>query len=94
MSLDEVITYALGGLQPKVGETTESVHQPRATDLLSTREMDVLRLIVDGRSNQEIGEALFISPHTVANHVASIFNKLGVDSRTAAATHAVRSGIL
>lgn len=50
----------------------------------------MLRLLVDGKSNQEIAEALFISPYTVANHVASIMNKLGVDSRTPAATWVVK----
>lgn len=63
------------------------------SDLLSKRETEVLRLLVDGRSNQEIASALSISPHTAANHVANIMNKLGVDSRTAAATWAVRNGL-
>ena len=62
--------------------------------MLSPRELDVLRLVVDGRSNQEIATALFISRPTVANHVASILSKLGVDSRTAAATWAVRQGLV
>ncbi len=61
---------------------------------LSKREIEVLRPLVDGRSNQEIAAILFISPHTVANHVASIMNKLGLDSRTAVATWAVRQGIV
>jgi non-specific serine/threonine protein kinase len=60
---------------------------------LTARELEVLRLVVDGRSNQEIAAALFISPHTAIRHVANIMNKLGVDSRTAAATWAVRHGI-
>lgn len=61
---------------------------------LSRRETEVLRLVAEGRSNQEIAELLFISPHTAANHVASIMNKLGVDSRTAAATWAVRHALV
>ncbi|MDQ3548190.1 MAG: LuxR C-terminal-related transcriptional regulator [Chloroflexota bacterium] len=51
-------------------------------------------MLTDGRTNQEIAAALFISPHTAANHVASILNKLGLDSRTAAATYAVRHGLV
>ena len=60
---------------------------------MSERELDVLRLIVDGHSNPSIAAELFISQHTVANHVASILNKLGLDSRTAAAAYAVRHGL-
>ena len=48
---------------------------------LSAREEDVARLIVAGRSNREIADALAISPRTVENHVASIFAMLGVSSR-------------
>ena len=54
----------------------------------------MLRLFADGRTNQEIAAALFISPNTVTNHVTSILNKLGLDSRTAAATYAVRHGLV
>jgi NarL family two-component system response regulator LiaR len=61
---------------------------------LSKREGDVLRLLAAGRSNQEIADALFISSHTVANHVTNILNKLGVESRTAAAIYAVRNGLV
>jgi DNA-binding NarL/FixJ family response regulator len=53
----------------------------------------VLRPLVEGRSNQEIATTLFISPHTAANHVAHIMNKIGVESRTAAATWAVTHGL-
>ncbi|MEZ4520779.1 MAG: LuxR C-terminal-related transcriptional regulator [Thermomicrobiales bacterium] len=60
---------------------------------LTVREVEVLELIVQGRTNQEIADELFISPHTVANHVAHIMNKLRVDSRTAAATWAVSQGL-
>ncbi|HUG15888.1 MAG TPA: AAA family ATPase [Thermomicrobiales bacterium] len=57
---------------------------------LSPREIEVLRLIVEGKTDREIGAELFISHHTVARHVSSILGKLGVESRTAAATWAVR----
>jgi non-specific serine/threonine protein kinase len=63
---------------------------PAARAGLTPREREVLRLVVDGQSNQEIAGVLFISPNTVANHVASILNKLGLESRTAAAAYAVR----
>ena len=61
---------------------------------LSPRELDVLRLLVDGRTDREIAEELFISPRTAMSHVANIRNKLGVDSRTAAAGIAIREGLV
>jgi DNA-binding CsgD family transcriptional regulator len=61
---------------------------------LSPRELDVLRLLVEGKSDREIGEALSISPRTVMRHVTNILDKLGVPSRTAAATTAIRLGIV
>jgi len=57
---------------------------------LTPRELDVLRLLVEGRSDRQIGEALSISHRTVMRHVEHILAKLAVDSRTAAATQAVR----
>jgi len=61
---------------------------------LTPREVEVLRLLVDGRSDREIGEALFISHRTAMTHVANILNKLGLDSRTAAAAYAIRHGLV
>ncbi|SNR41266.1 regulatory protein, luxR family [Haloechinothrix alba] len=55
---------------------------------LSDRELEVLGLVAEGRSNPEIAEALFISRKTVARHLSNIFTKLGVGSRTAAARYA------
>jgi DNA-binding NarL/FixJ family response regulator len=60
---------------------------------LSKREREVLQLLVEGRSNPEIAETLFLSQKTVRNHVTSILNKLGVETRTAAATLAIRHGL-
>lgn len=57
---------------------------------LSQREVEVLRLVVRGKSNREIAEALVISERTVANHLARIFTKTNVDNRAAAAAFAIR----
>ena len=56
---------------------------------LTPREVEVLRLLVEGRSDREIGAALFISPRTAMTHVRHIFDKLGVNTRRAARDHAV-----
>jgi DNA-binding NarL/FixJ family response regulator len=61
---------------------------------LTPRELEVLRLLVAGRSNPQIAEALFISPRTATTHVSNILAKLGVESRTEAATRAIRDGLL
>ena len=61
---------------------------------LSGREIEVLRLVADGRSNGEIGEALFISRKTAGVHVTHILDKLGVANRVEAAMAAGRLGLL
>lgn len=61
---------------------------------LTPRELDVLRLVADGRSNGEIGKELFISPKTASVHVSNILAKLGVARRTEAAAVAHRHGLL
>jgi non-specific serine/threonine protein kinase len=71
-----------------------SPSSPTAPHGLTPREVDVLRLLVAGRSNQEIGAALFISRRTAATHIQHIFDKLGVDNRTEAAAAAVRAGLV
>jgi DNA-binding NarL/FixJ family response regulator len=61
---------------------------------LTSREMDVLRLIVAGKSNKEIGGALHISEATVKTHINNLLGKLGVSDRTQAATTAIQRGIV
>jgi len=68
------------------------ISQPIPFEMLSTREHEVLRLIVDGLSNQEIAERLVVSLDTVKTHVRHIFEKLAVNDRTQAALKAVRAG--
>lgn len=61
---------------------------------LTERETDVLRLIVRGNSNREIGAKLFISEATVKTHINNLLSKLGVSDRTQAATMALQRGIV
>lgn len=81
-----VIPAGLGPALPSGGHATN--HQ------LTPRELDVLRLLVEARTDQEIGDELFISRRTVTTHVSNICAKLDVDSRTAAAIYAVRHGLV
>ena len=65
-------------------ETVRAARTP-----LSERELQVLRLVAEGKGNQEIGEALYIGQSTVRNHISSILMKLQVDNRVQAAVRAV-----
>jgi predicted ATPase/DNA-binding CsgD family transcriptional regulator/TolA-binding protein len=95
--LEEVATDT----ETLINEATRVASQPgapvksAAMDAgLTRRETDVLRLVVDGLSDREIGEALFISHRTAMTHVANILGKLGLESRTAAAAFALRNGLV
>jgi ATP/maltotriose-dependent transcriptional regulator MalT len=61
---------------------------------LTAREVEVLRLVADGRTNRDIATELVISERTVDRHVSNVFSKLGVSSRTAATTYAHEHGLL
>jgi DNA-binding CsgD family transcriptional regulator len=99
VSLDDIVAGALALASEAVPgdghlETEASHVSERASSYgLTSRERDVLALLVEGHSNPEIAATLFISQKTVRNHLTSIFSKLGVESRTAAATLALRQGL-
>ncbi len=63
-------------------------------EALSPRELEVLRLIADGLTNQEIADRLILSPTTIKTHVQNIMDKLGASDRTQAAVRAVRGGLI
>jgi DNA-binding CsgD family transcriptional regulator/tetratricopeptide (TPR) repeat protein len=70
-----------------------AVHQAQRDFGLSKRELEVLALIAEGRSNPEIGRQLYITRKTVAVHVSNILTKLGVSGRVEAAAAAIRLGL-
>ena len=71
----------------------ESVRRP-SLPAVTRREREVLRLLADGLTNRQIAARLVVSEHTVHRHVTNILRKLELPSRTAAAAHAVRAGLL
>ncbi|HSL76583.1 MAG TPA: response regulator transcription factor, partial [Candidatus Limnocylindrales bacterium] len=94
-SIEELARRARVSLDASPAEPTIDRPVRRATPGgLSARELEVLRLIADGRSNGEIGEALFISRKTAGVHVTHILDKLGVSNRVEAAMAAGRLGLL
>jgi DNA-binding CsgD family transcriptional regulator len=64
--------------------TTDTVPVPQPPAGLSAREVEVLRLVAAGLTNAQVAERLFLSPHTINSHLTTIYNKLGVASRSAA----------
>jgi two-component system, NarL family, response regulator LiaR len=70
------------------------VRAPESPEVLTEREADVLKLVARGKANKEIARALDVGEQTVKSHVGHILAKLGVQSRTQAALHAVRIGLV
>jgi NarL family two-component system response regulator LiaR len=70
----------------------EAGKKAKATEVLSLREIDVLKLATKGLSNQDIADQLCLSLRTVQAHLGHIFNKLGVSSRTEAVVRALKEG--
>lgn len=70
------------------------VRAPESPETLTERETEVLRLLARGKANKEVAQELSIGEKTVKTHVSNILAKLGVQSRTQAALHAVRIGLV
>jgi predicted ATPase/DNA-binding CsgD family transcriptional regulator len=93
MTMVEAIAYA--GERPLSEATRPPVFSEAPGDLaiLTRREAEVLRLIVDGKTDREIADTLSISSGTASRHVANILHKLDVRTRSAAAAWAIRNGL-
>jgi DNA-binding CsgD family transcriptional regulator len=94
LALEEAIAE---GLVPPPEIQSAVAHSPSKRGVpdasgLTAREQEVVRLLIAGLTDRQIADALFISHRTTQVHVASIFAKLGVNTRTAAATAAIRLG--
>lgn len=96
--LCEAIRAAAAGqvqLSPQAAmRLMREIRTPQAQDGMSTREIEVLRLLARGKANKEIAVALAISERTTKSHVSNIMAKLGVQSRTQAALYAVKVGLV
>ena len=79
-------------LQPAAGQAPHKEIPPESA--LSSREIQILRLVADGMTNREIAESLFLSRYTVECHVKNIYRKLAVPSRTKAVSEARARGLL
>ena len=104
MTLDEAVAYALDKEPVEVHILSEPVEyvRPRMTTAplgeypagLTEREVDVLKLVATGMADNQVADALSISPRTVHRHLSSIFSKLNVTSRTAAARWAIETKLV
>jgi len=91
--LTAIRTVGAGKVYLPTGVATKLTETLVAPDL-SPREKEVLELIAQGKSNQQIGTALFISEGTVKGHVVNLLAKLEAQDRTHAVTNAIRRGII
>jgi len=76
-----------------LAELSSPPQRPLTPDPLTARELEILKLVAQGKSNKEIAEALVIAEETVHSHVSNILNKLHLASRTQAALYALKEGI-
>lgn len=93
LSMEQVIEFALKDQIDEPGDAhgatvKETKYQARQFDL-TLREIEVLRLVAEGKTDVQVAEQLYISPRTVGKHLQSIYQKLQVSSRTAAARVAI-----
>jgi DNA-binding CsgD family transcriptional regulator len=87
-------TFVALGARPDLEQLDDLFGPPVESHGLTARELEVLRLVAEGRSNREIAEELVISEHTVARHVQNILTKLRLSSRTAATAFAFENGLV
>ena len=107
MTLEQAVAYALAPEPEPLVQPAHQVPQPAATPAhraavpaksypagLTAREVEVLRLVAQGLTNEQVAERLIISPRTVEKHLESIYGKLQVTSRAAATRFAIEHQLL
>ena len=93
MKLDEAVQFAMEPYAEKGNKPAPKTGRPSYPAGLTAREVEVLRLVAQGLSDNEVAEQLVLSPRTVNAHLTSIYSKLGVNSRVAATRFAVDNGL-
>ena len=93
-ALDAVRAFLTEGAERRTGVPSPQRQSPPDDARLSPRELEVLRIVAEGKTNAEIAEVLVIAPNTVARHVKSILAKTGAANRAQAAAYAARRGLL
>jgi DNA-binding NarL/FixJ family response regulator len=102
MTLKQVLAEQARATTPGQTPTVPTIQQPTDTvalpltypDELTSREVEILRLVASGLSNAQVAEKLIISPRTVHAHVRSIYSKLGITSRSSATRYAIDHKLL
>ena len=92
--LTETIRSVHAGLRRIPPEIAQQLAEHVADDVITDRELEVLRMVAQGKANKIIASDLNIAEHTVKNHMKSILSKLGADDRTGAVTIAIRRGYI
>lgn len=87
-------SYIEPSLTPEMRERLKRLNNASSNEILTKREIDVLKLIAEGLFNKEIAYRLSISEKTVKNHVSNIFKKIGVSDRTQAAVYAIKNNFV
>jgi DNA-binding NarL/FixJ family response regulator len=90
MALDQAVALGLDVSVPSTEQGSRAVSQSR----LTTRELGIVGLVANGLTDQQVGNRLGLSRHTVGNHMRRIFTKAQVTSRTALVMWAVRSHVI
>ena len=89
----QVLQFAQRGRLDLADQQADTASDPVAELNLTRRELDVMHLLAEGRTNRQIGESLFISEKTASVHVTNLLRKLGVHNRVEAASIAQRVGL-
>lgn len=92
--LTDTIRAIHAGMRRIPPDVAQQLAEHAADDVITARELDVLRMVAQGKANKTIASDLNIAEHTVKNHMKSILSKLGADDRTGAVVIAARRGYI